>query len=106
MQEPILGIQHLGIHMKIVTTLPSRPLPEQLSEGVGLKDETVALVDADPVQGGKRSFDQGAADAFSPRFDCDGEMVNVAAAAVGAAEDGADQVFAGYGDSAQTRVAG
>jgi hypothetical protein len=106
MQEPGSGIQHLGVDIQLVSALPSRLFPEKLSEGVGLKDEDVALVDADSSQGGKRSFDQGAADAFSPRFDCDGEMVDVAAPAVGAAEDRADELVSGYGDAAQAGVAG
>ena len=92
--------------MKVVPSLPSRPLPEQLSERVGLEDEGVALADAGPVQRRESSFKQGADDAFAPRFGRDGQMMDVPAPAVGSAEDGADEVFAGYGDTAQSGVAG
>ena len=73
--------------MQLVPALPSRPLPEQLSEGIGLEDEGVAFADADPVQSGKRGFKQGAADTPAQRFGRDGQMMKVAPPAAGAAEE-------------------
>jgi hypothetical protein len=100
------AVQHPGINLKIVAALPSRPLPENLSEGVGLKNEGVAFADADSLEGREGVCEEGSAHSVSPRFRCDRKMVDVAAAAVGAAEDGPDEVSPGYGDAAQTRVAG
>ena len=71
-----------------------------------MKDEGVAFADADSLQGREGFCKQGTAHSVSPRFCCDRKMVDVAAAAVGAAEDGPDEVSPGYDDAAQTRVAG
>jgi hypothetical protein len=61
--------------MQIVPAFPARPRPEQLAEGVCLEDKGMTLAYADPLQRGKGRVEEGAADAFSPGFSCDGEVL-------------------------------
>ncbi len=76
-----------GVYLQLVSALPSRPLPEKLSDGTGLEDEGAAFADADPVQSGKRSFKRGMSDTPAPRFGRDGKRMKAASPNAGAAEE-------------------
>jgi hypothetical protein len=81
--------------------------PELAAVVVVVEEEDVALGDAGGAELGEAAFDERGAEAVAAVFGSDGEVVEVTAATVVAAEDGGDDVTFGIaGEEAHAGVAG
>ena len=86
--------------------LPPVVKPKRLAGAVVGIEEDVALGDVVFGEGREAMVEEGAGDALAAVGAGDGEVVEVTAAAVVAAEDGADELVVVDGDGAESGVAG